>query len=183
MHMQSLVMWIALAVTAGIPLLMWRRRRNVMGGLQAFLVERRFMERETSPVAALSGANPPDGFHFSAAYYGTVQDVPMTLLLLRRAETVVVQGASVQNRTIYVGAYLPAGAVNGDVVGEWQRKARAQRDHVVHASQPAEGGILIVWKGTPSRANVQAHVAALVGTVRHTFTGQPGALAHPAHDR
>ncbi len=182
MHMQTLVMWIALAVTVGIPLYMWRRRRNVMQGLQAFLVERRFMERETSPVAALAAPNPPDGFHFSAAYYGTVQDVAMTLLLLRRTEAVVVQGTSVQNRTLYIGAYVPANAVNADILAEWQRKARAKRDHVVHVSQPAEGGGLIVWKGTPSRANVEAHVAALVGNIRHTFAGQPSALARPAHD-
>lgn len=182
MHMQTLVMWVALAIAIGIPLLMWRRRRNVMDGLQVFLVERRFMERETSPVAALSAPNPPDGFHFSAAYYGTVGSAPVTLLLLRRNEAIVVQGVSTQNRTVYVGAYLQAGAVNEEFIADWQRKAKARRDNVVHVSQPAEGGVLIVWKGAPSRANVEAHVAALLGNVRHGTASHNDVLAHSAHD-
>ena len=178
MHAQTLVMWIALAVAIGIPLSMWRRRRNVLGGLHTFLATRGFVERNTSPVAALAAANPPDGFHFSAAYAGFAQNVPMTLLILRRTEAVVVQDMLMQNQTIYIGAHLPAGAVDDAFVVEWRRRASAGRDHVVHVSQPAEGGVLIVWKGAPSRANAEAHVAALAGTVRHTSR----IVAIAAHD-
>lgn len=178
MHAQTLVMWIALAVAIGIPLAMWRRRRDVLGSLHAFLAARGFVERNASPVAALAAANPPDGFHFSAAYAGFAQNVPMTLLILRRTEAVVVQGMLMQNQTIYLGAHLPAGAVDDVFIDEWQRKAKAGRDHVVHVSQPAEGGVLIVWKGAPSRANAEAHVAALAGTVRRASRALPIA----AHD-
>ena len=178
MHAQTLVMWIALAVAIGIPLTMWRRRRNLLGGLHAFLAARGFVERDTSPVAALAAANPPDGFHFSAAYDGFAQNVPMTLLILRRTEAVVVQGMPMQNQTIYLGAHLPAPAVDDSFIADWRRKAQTGREHVVHASQPAEGGALIVWKGAPSRANAEAHVAALAGTVRRASRD----LAIAAHD-
>ena len=167
MHMQTPVMWMALTAAVGIPLYIWRRRRNVLGGLHAYLAERGFSERNASPVAALAATNPSDGFHFSAAYSGNVQGVPMTLLMLRRTEAVVVQGMSMPNQTIYIGAHLSPTAISAGFLAEWQSKAQAGRDHVVHVSQPAEGGVLIVWKGAPSRANVEAHVAALVGSVRH----------------
>jgi len=178
MHAQSLVMWIALAVAIGIPWYMWRRRRDMLGGLNAFLAARGFVERDVSPVAALATTNPPDGFHFSAAFAGFAQNVPMTLLILRRTEAVVVQGMLMQNQTIYIGAHLPAGAVDDIFFDEWRRKAKAAREHVVHVSQPAEGGVLIVWKGAPSRANAEAHVAALAGTVRRASR----ILPLPAHD-
>jgi len=178
MHAQTLVMWIALAVAIGIPLYMWRRRRDVLGGLHAFLAARGFVQRDSSPVAALAAANPPDGFHFSAAYAGSVQGVPMTLLILRRTEAVVVQGMLMQNQTIYLGAHLPQNVVDDSLVVDWRRKAQAGREHVVHASLPTEGGALIVWKGTPSRANAEAHVAALAGAVRRSSRD----LATAAHD-
>jgi hypothetical protein len=175
-------MWIALAVSVGIPLYAWRRRRHVMSGLHTFLVERHFMERESSPIAVLAAPNPPDGFHFSAAYGGTVDGVPLMLLLLRRSEAVLVQGMSMQNQTTYVGAYLPPGAASADAVADWQRKAQKQREHVVHVSQPAEGGLLIVWKGAPSRGNVEAHVAALLGTLRYRRAHEPLCGTRAAHD-
>jgi hypothetical protein len=178
MHAHTLVMWIALAAAIGIPLYMWRRRRDVLGGLHAFLSARGFVERNASPVAALTAANPPDGFHFSAAYAGFAQNVPVTLLILRRTEAVVVQGMLMQNQTIYLGAHLPAGVADEAFVADWRRKAQTGREHVVHASQPAEGGALIVWKGAPSRANAEAHVAALAGKVR----GASRDLALAAHD-
>ena len=178
MHAQTLVMWIALAAAVGIPLYAWRRRRDTLGGLRAFLDARGFVERDTSPVAALAAADPPDGFHFSAAYTGSAQGVPMTLLILRRTEAVVVQGMLMQNQTIYIGAWLTTGVADAAFVAEWRRKAQAGRDHVVHASQPAEGGALIVWKGAPSRANAEAHVAALAGTIRRASRD----LSLAAHD-
>ena len=178
MHAQTLVIWIALAVAAGIPLLVWRQRRDMLGGLRAFLDARGFIERERSPVAALLAANPPDGFRFAAAYAGFAQNVPMTLLILRRTEAVVVQGMMMHNQTIYIGAHVPASAADVVLAADWQRKAQSAREHVVHASQPAEGGVLIVWKGAPSRANAEAHFAALAGTARR----RGRYLAVPAHD-
>jgi hypothetical protein len=164
MHAQTLVMWIALAVAVGIPLYVWRRRRDVLGGLRVFLDVRGFVERDASPVASLTTVNPPDGFHFTAAYSGSAQGVPMTLLMLRRTEAIIVQGMLMQNQTIYIGAHLP---VAGETfIAEWRRKAQARRDNVVHMSQPIEGGVLIVWQGAPSRTNAEAHVAALAGAAR-----------------
>jgi hypothetical protein len=165
MHMQSLVMWGALAVTIGIPVYRWRRRRNVLSGFQALLAEKGFAARAASPVAALSEKNPPDGFHFSAAYDGSINGVTTTLLLLKRTEAVVVQGTSIQNQTIYIGAYVRGSTVNDDFLGEWRRRLQGKRDDIVHVSQPAEGGALLVWKGTPSRAHVQAHLMNLAGTL------------------
>ena len=178
MHAQTSVMWIALAVAIGIPFYMWRRRRDALGSLHAFLCARSFVERDTSPVAALAAANPPDGFHFLAAYAGFAQNVPMTLLILRRTEAIVVQGMLMQNQTIYIGAHLPARIVDDVFLADWRRKAQTGRDHVVHVSQPIEGGALVVWKGTPSRANAEAHVAALAGAVRRASRE----LALAAHD-
>jgi hypothetical protein len=166
MHMQTLVMWIALAITFAIPLYMWRRRRDILGGLQAFVGARGFVKRDISPVAALALPNPPDGFHFSAGYAGSEQGVPLTLLILKRSEAVNVQGVSMQNQTIYIGVHVPQGSIGNAFVADWQRKAQNRRDYVVHVSQPAEGGVLIVWKGSPSRANVQARLAAVAATVQ-----------------
>jgi len=165
MHMQSLVMWGALAVTVGIPAYLWRRRRNMLGGFQTLLAEKGFVARNNSPIAALSDKNPPDGFHFSSAYDGAVGGATTTLLLLKRTEAVVVQGTSMQNQTLYVGAYVHGSAAGDNFFAEWRRRLQAKRDDIVHVSQPAEGGALLVWKGSPSRAHVQSHLMNLAGTL------------------
>ncbi len=165
MHMQSLVMWGALAVTIAIPAYMWRRRRNVLSGFQALLAEKGFAARASSPIAALTEKNPPDGFHFSAAYDGAVSGAATTLLLLKRSEAVVVQGTSIQNQTLYVGAHVRGPAVSDNFIAEWRRRLQAKRDDIVHVSQPPEGGALLVWKGSPSRAHVQSHLMGLTGTL------------------
>ncbi len=166
MHMQSLVMWICLAIGIGIPFFLFQRRRAMERGLRAFLAARKFSTRAASPIAALADKNPPDGFHFSAAYDGVVDGAPMSLLMLRRTETFVSQGITRQNQTIYVGVYVAS--ADPANVAHWQRKAQARQDQVVHVSQPGEGGLLVVWKGAPSRANVEAHLAAIAGSMRQT---------------
>lgn len=164
MHMQSFVMWFALAIAIGIPVFLFRRGRNLMRGLNAYLAERGFTARDTSPIAALTTKNPPDGFYFSAAYAGTAQNVAMTVLILRRSESVVSQGVSMQTQTIYIGVHVPT--IGPRFVADWQRKAQAKQENVVHVSEPAEGGALVVWKGAPSRANVESHVAAVAASAR-----------------
>ena len=137
----------------------------MMSGFQALLAEKGFTARAHSPVAALSDKNPPDGFHFSAAYDGAVSGVATTLLLLKRTEAVVVQGTSVQNQTLYVGAHVRGSARQRQTSSpNGGARLQAKRDDIVHVSQPAEGGALLVWKGSPSRAHVQSHLMSLAGT-------------------
>lgn len=168
MHMQTTVMWTALAIAIGIPLYMLRRRRDILRGLHAFLAARSFTARDTSPIAALAAKDPPDGFHFSAAYAGAAQGVSMTLLILKRTEAVIAQGISMQNQTIYIGIHVPT--IGPRFVADWQRKLQARQDNVVHVSQPAECGALVVWNGAPSRANVESHVAAIAASARMART-------------
>jgi hypothetical protein len=114
-------------------------------------------------VAAFSEPDPPEGLHFSSAYDGQLRPgVPMTLLLLRRTEAVFVQGMSVQNATLYVGAYLPAQAnLDASFLKDWQDKMQRKQGHVVYAALTIDSGFVIVWKGTPSRKNVEARLAEL----------------------
>ena len=169
-HGNELVMYAALGVAVAIPLFMWRRKRAVLGGLDDFAKERRMTPRTTSPVAAFSDPNPPEGMHFSSAYDGQLSPgVPMTLLLLRRMESVIVQGVSVQNATLYVGAYLPAQAdFNANFLRAWQDKALHKRDHVAYATRTADSGFVVVWQGTPARKNVEARLAELSQSVLAT---------------
>jgi hypothetical protein len=157
------VMYVALGVTIAIPLYMWRRKRNVLGGLDAFVQQRGMRARTESPVAAFSAPDPPEGLHFSSAFDGQLRPgVPMTLLLLRRTEAVFVQGVSVQNATVYVGAYLPTQVdIDPNVLKDWQMKAQRQQEHVVFAARTIDSGFVVVWKGTPSRDNVEARLAEL----------------------
>ncbi len=159
----DLVMYVALGVAVAIPLYMWRRKRNVLGGFDALVKQRGMTARTTSPVAAFSEPNPPESLHFSSAYDGQLRPgVPMTLLLLSRLEAVFVQGVSVQNATLYVGAYLPAQAnLDADFVRNWQTKAQRQQEHVVYAARTIDSGFVVVWKGTPSRKNVESRLAEL----------------------
>jgi hypothetical protein len=162
------VMYIALGVAVAVPLYMWRRKRNVLGGFEQWVKQRAMRPRTTSPVAAFSEPNPPEGLHFSSAYDGQLRSgVPMTLLLLRRTEAVIVQGVSVQNATLYVGAYLPAQAsLDANVLRTWQDKAKRRQDHVVYADRTIDSGFVVVWKGTPSRKNVEARLADLAQSLR-----------------
>jgi hypothetical protein len=161
-------MYVALGVAVAIPLYMWRRKRNVLGGFEQWVKQRRMTARTTSPVPAFSGPNPPEGLHFSSAYDGQLRPgVPMTLLLLRRTEAVIVQGVSVQNATLYVGAYLPAQAsLDANFLRTWQDKAKRRQDHVVYADRTVDSGFVVVWKGSPSRKNVEARFAELAQSLR-----------------
>ena len=156
-------MYVALGVAVAIPLYMWRRKRNVLAGFDALVTQRAMKPRTTSPVAAFSEPDPPEGLHFSSAYDGQLRPgVPMTLLLLRRTEAVFVQGVSVQNATLYVGAYLPAQAnLDASFLRDWQDKTQRKQGHVVYAARTIDSGFVVVWKGTPSRQNVEARLAEL----------------------
>ncbi|MEP6482970.1 MAG: hypothetical protein ABJB01_00885 [Rudaea sp.] len=164
----NLVLLIALAATIGIPFYMFRLKRNVMGSFNALLKEKRFTQRTSSPVAAFTSSKPPDGLYFSSAYDGELKPgVPMTLLLLRRSESVPVNGVMIQSGTLYVGAYLPQQtAVNANFIKTWQDKDRQSKERVAYAAPAAEGGFVIVWQGTPARKNVEAHLNALLGSLR-----------------
>jgi hypothetical protein len=162
-HGNELVMYAALGVAVAIPLYMWRRKRNVLSGFDELVKQRRMVPRTTCPVAAFSEPNPPDGMHFSSAYDGQLRSgVPMTLLLLRRMESVIVQGVSVQNATLYVAAYLPAQAdFDANFLKSWQDKALRKLDHVAYAARTVDSGFVVVWQGTPSRQNVEARLGEL----------------------
>ena len=162
-HGNELVMYAALGVAVAIPLFMWRRKRSVLSGFDAFVKQRRMAPRTTCPVAAFVESNPPEGMHFSSAYDGQLcPGVPMTLLLLRRMESVIVQGVSVQNATLYVGAYLPAPAdIDANFLRTWQDKAQRKRDHVAYAARTVDSGFVVVWQGTPTRNHVEARLAEL----------------------
>jgi hypothetical protein len=146
---------------------MLRRKRNVLGGFDAFVKQNRFTPRTTSPVAAFSESNPPEGLHFSSGYDGQMRPgVPMTLLLLRRMEAVVVQGVSIQNATLYLGAYLPdVGKFGADFTKSWCDTAQRKQGHVVYAAPAREGGFIVVWKGVPSRQNVEARLTELTKSI------------------
>ena len=163
MHGNQIVMWAALAVVVGIPVFVLRRKRKVLSGFDDLIGERKFVARATSPVAAFVQVNPPEGMHFSKAYDGQLRPgVPMSLLMLKRSEAVMVNGASVANQTIYIGAYLPAQtAVSPEFQKLWGENAERKRADTVYAAPAAEGGFVIIWKGTPSRANVEARLAAV----------------------
>jgi hypothetical protein len=163
-HGNDLVMYAALGVAVAIPLFMWRRKRNVLSGFDEFVKQRRMVPRATCPVTAFSEPKPLEGFHFSSAYDGQLRSgVPMTLLLLRRMESVIVQGVSVQNAMLYVGAYLPAPAdFDANFLRTWQDKAQRKLDHVAYAARTVDSGFVVVWQGTPSRKNVEARLAELV---------------------
>ena len=163
MHGNQLVMWVALAVAVGIPILILRRKRRVLSGFDEFIAEKRFVARASSPVAAFVQANPPEGMHFFKAYDGKLRPgVAMSLLMLRRSESVIVNGVSVPNQTIYVGAYLPSQTpITSAFQKLWMDNAAGKRDDVVYAAPTAEGGFVIVWKGAPSRANVESRLAAV----------------------
>ncbi len=169
-HGNDLVMYAALGVAVAIPLFMWRRKRNVLSGFDEFVKQRRMVPRTTSPVTAFSEPNPPEGLHFSSAYDGQLRSgMPMTLLLLRRMESVIVQGVSVQNATLYVGAYLPAQAdFDVNFLKSWQNKALRKLDHVAYAARTVDSGFVIVWQGTPSRKNVEARLAELAKSLSAT---------------
>jgi hypothetical protein len=161
MHGNQLVMWVALAVAVAIPVFLLRRKRKIMSGFDAFIAEKKFVTRTSSPVAAFSQANPPEGLHFSKAYDGLLRaGVSMSLLLLRRTESVIVNGVSVPNQTIYVGAYLPA-PVAATFQKVWTANAAGKRGDVVYAAPVPEGGFVIVWNGAPSRANVESRLEAI----------------------
>ncbi len=159
----QLVMWIALAVAIAIPFYMWRRTRSVFRGLQEFVAAQQLTPRSNSPVAAFSAPNPPEGMHFSSAYDGPLRPgTAMTLMLLRRTEAVMVRGVSVQNATLYVGVYLPPTvALDAGWLKGWQDKAPRKQGYVVYAARAAEGGVVIVWQGTPSRQNIEARLSEL----------------------
>jgi hypothetical protein len=164
----QLVMYVALGVAVAVPLYMWRRKSNVLGGFDTFVKQRGMKPRTTSPVAAFSAPDAPDGLHFSSAFDGQLRPgVPMTLLLLRRTEAIIVQGVSVQNATLYVGVYLPAQAsIDANFLRAWQEKAKRRQEHVVYADRTVDNGFVVVWKGTPSRKNVESRLAELAQSLR-----------------
>ena len=91
----------------------------------------------------------------------------MTLLLLRRTEAVMVQGVAVQNMTLYVGAYLPAQAnLDPNFLRTWQDKAERGQEHVIYAERTVDNGVVVAWRGTPSRKNVEARLAELAQSLR-----------------
>lgn len=159
----QVVMYVALGIAIGIPLYLWRQKRNVLSGFDAFVKQRRMTPRTTSPVAVFTDANPPKGLQFSSAYDGQLRPgVPMTLLLLRRMESVIVQGVSIQNPTLYVGAYLPAQAdFDANFLRVWEDKAQRRLDHVAYAARSVDSGFVVVWQGAPARKNVEARLAEL----------------------
>jgi hypothetical protein len=167
MHGNQLVMWVALAVAVGIPVLILRRKRKVLTGFDDLVAERNFVARTSSPVAAFAQANPPDGMHFSKAYDGALRPgVAMSLLMLRRSESIIINGVSVPNQTIYVGIYVPAQPpVTPAFQKTWTDNATGKRADVVYAAPAAEGGFVIVWKGAPSRANVEARLNAVAQSI------------------
>jgi hypothetical protein len=164
----QLVMYVALGVAVAVPLYMWRRKRNVLSGFDALVKERGMKPRTTSPVVAFSAPDAPEGLHFSSAYDGQLRPgVPMTLLLLRRTEAVMVQGVAVQNMTLYVGAYLPAQAnLDPNFLRAWQDKAERGQEHVIYAERTVDNGVVVAWRGTPSRKNVEARLAELAQSLR-----------------
>ena len=159
----QLVMWIALAITIAIPFYMWRRSRGVFQGLNEFIAAQRMTPLGTSPVAAFTQPNPPESLHFSTAYSGELRPgTPLNLLLLKRTEAVIVRGVSVQNQTIYVGAYLPPQVkLDAAWLAGWQQRVPRKQDRVIYAARAAEGGVVIVWQGAPSRQNIETHLGAL----------------------
>ena len=163
----NLVLLIALGAAIGIPFYMLRRKRKVLGGFDAFVKQHKFTPRSHSPVAAFSESNPPEGLHFSSGYDGQLRPgVSMTLLLLRRMEAVAVQGVSIQNATLYFGVYLPDAAKFGpDFAKNWRDAAQRKQGNGVYAAPAREGGFIVVWKGAPSRQNVEARLAELTASV------------------
>jgi hypothetical protein len=161
MHSQYLIMMVALAVALGIPFYALRRKRAVFAGLNAFVAERKFVTRSNSPVAAFSEKNPPGGLYFSSGYDGELRpNVPITLMLLRRTEAVSVSGSMVQNQTLYVGVYLRTDENSASrLLKAAQEKSTSNL--VVYAAHAQEGGVAIVWRGAPSRSNIEAHLTAL----------------------
>jgi hypothetical protein len=159
----QVVMFVALGIAIGIPFYLWRQKRNLLSEFDAFVKQRRMTPRTTSPVAVFTDANPPKGLQFSSAYDGQLRPgVPMTLLLLRRMESVIVQGVSIQNPTLYVGAYLPAQAdFDANFLRIWDDKAQRRLDHVAYAARTVDSGFVAVWQGTPSRKNVEERLAEL----------------------
>lgn len=167
MNRMHLVMWVALAAAIVIPVYFMRRTREVFAGFNQLVAERHLTARADSPVGAFAAKNPPLGLHSYAAYDGQLRpQVPMSLLLLKRTESVVMNGVPMQTSTIYVGAYLPpAIKLDDGWVKAWQDKAARQQGGVVYAARAAEGGVVIVWQGAPSRDNVATRLGDLGGSL------------------
>ncbi len=167
MHKMQLVMWAALAIAVATPVYFLQRTRDVFSGLNQLVAERHFTAQPSSPVAAFTGKDPPVGLHFYQAYAGELrQKVPVTLVLLRRTESVLIKGVPVQTSTIYVGAYLPPVVKLDDGwVKTWEDRVARKQGNVAYAARAAEGGVVIVWQGAPSRRNVEEHLAALSGSL------------------
>lgn len=164
MNRMQVIMWIALAVTIAIPVYFWRRSRDTFSGFDQLMAERHFTAQSSSPVAAFVGKDPPLQLHFYAAYAGQLRpQVPVTLMLFRRTEPVLINGVSVQTSTIYVGAYLPK--VDTSWLKTWEDRASRKKDDVVYAATAAEGGAVVVWQGAPSQKNVARHLDELNSSI------------------
>ncbi len=167
----QVVMWIALAVTVATPIYFWRRSRDVMGGFDELMAERGFVAKKAAPATVFASQEPPMGFSAYAAFAGSLRaETPISLLLFRRTETVLVRNVPVQTPTSYVGVYLPPGLPLSMKLDEswrkqWEDRAARGRDDVVYAAVGAAGGFVIIWKGSPSRKNVAAHLDALVDSL------------------
>ena len=165
MKTNQLVMWIALVVAIGIPIYISRRSKNVFSSLNEFVAAEHLVARSASPVAVFGGKDPPEGLHFHGAYDGKLGSAPLTLLLLRRTESVLVKGVPMQNMTFYVGAYLPQ-AADESLLKTWQERATKRQGGVVYAARAAEGGVVVVWQGPPSGQNVRARLGELRSTLK-----------------
>lgn len=163
----QVVMWIALAVAVVTPIYFWRRSRDVMGGFDELMAERGFVAKKAAPATVFASQEPPMGFSAYAAFAGSLRaENPISLLLFRRTETVLVRNVPVQTPTIYVGVYLqPAAKFDKSWRRPWEERAVRGRDDVVYAAVGAAGGFVIIWKGSPSRKNVAAHLDALVDSL------------------
>lgn len=159
----QVVMWIALAVAVATPLYFWLRSRDVLGGFDELMAERGFVPKKAALATVFASQEPPMGFSAYAAFAGSLRaETPISLLLFRRTETVLVRSVPVQTPTIYVGVYLsPTTKLDEGWRKHWEDRAARGRDDVVYAAVGAAGGFVIIWKGAPSRKNVATHLDAL----------------------
>ena len=167
MQKMQVVMWVALAAAVSIPVYFFRRSKEVYAGFHALVAERGFVARTASPVAALVGKDPPENMHYHLGYDGTLRGgAAVTLLLLRRTESIMVQGVPMQTFSTYVGAYLPPpSGQDAAWLKGWEDRVSRRVDDVVYAGRAAEGGALIVWRGAPSKQLVSRHLDALASSL------------------
>lgn len=165
-------MWIALAVTIATPIYLRRRSRDIMSGFGQLIAERGFVAKKAALTTVFASQDPPLGFHAYAAWDGSLRPgTPVSLLLFRRTESVLIRGVPVQTPTTYVGAYVPSSLKLDESWRKiWEERASRNKDDVVYAALGAEGGFVIVWKGAPSRQNVAAHLDGLTHSLSNLQT-------------